>query len=81
VSTLNHEQFNGWVEAPIKTPEELKAARAGARRQRMSEYHAAREHDVREQEKRTGGYAGDIKHEKETGVKQPITYKGWLKGR
>lgn len=45
---------------------------------RMLEYRAAREADLRAAEARTGGYAGDVAHERAQGVRQPITFKQWL---
>ena len=71
--------WRGSVPAPRKTPEEIKAERRADRARDLAEYRIERHRQMVEQEQRTGGYAGDIKHEKATDVAQPITYRQWMR--
>jgi len=70
----------------LEPPREKRTAMDVARQRRfertvkLQDYQAAREADVRAQEERTKGYKGDIAHEKASGVKQPITFKDYLRG-
>ena len=71
--------WRGVVPSPRKSDDEIRAERKAERARDIAEYRIERERQVLEQEARTRGYAGDVAHEKATGVAQPITYAQWMR--
>lgn len=47
----------------------------------LDDYRWERDRQVRELEKTTGGWDGDLQHHKDQGGKTPLTLKDWLKSR
>ena len=82
MSVLHPDQFgkvDTWVPSQPRTSEQLAQSRAGTKIVDQHEYHVARHNEVIQQEDRTRGGRGEVEHEKATGVKQPLTYKDWMK--
>ena len=75
--SLRRRRGDGWGEVQA-TRETRERDRRLERASRMDDYRTAREADLRAQEERTKGYAGDTAFERACGVRQPINYRQFL---